>query len=152
MFDRAVRWLIDRQRWIYPLLAAMWVATGLYLGTTPKVALPTEEAQPTAPAPNPMMALSKPKKVVYEASSAGQPLTVSYLDEKGQSKIYRGPTPWQTSLSTSDFGFAAGVTALAQGSITCRILVDGKVEDEKTDTGRDPNVSCNLFAFQKLSP
>lgn len=151
MFDRLVVWLIERQRWIYPVLAVLWVAAGTYITTAPKVALPTPEVTPTTQAVS-AMSLSQPKTVMYEVSSEGRPVTVSYLDEKGQSKLFNGPAPWRTSLTTSDLAFAAGVTAISTNTVTCRITVDGKVADEKTDTGRTPSVSCNLVAFQKLDP
>ncbi|MBB4855195.1 hypothetical protein HNP40_002596 [Mycobacteroides chelonae] len=151
MFDRLVGWLIERQRWIYPVLVVLWIAAGTYITTAPKVALPTPEVIPTAQ-PVSAMSLSQPKTVTYEVSSGGQPVTVSYLDEKGQSRLFNGATPWRTSLTTSDFGFTAGVTAISADTITCRITVDGKVADENTDTGRSPSVSCNLVAFQKLDP
>ncbi|OAT70187.1 hypothetical protein AWB85_02075 [Mycobacteroides immunogenum] len=151
MFDRLVGWLIARQRWIYPVLIALWAAAGAYITTAPKVALPTAEVAPTAQAVS-AMSLSQPKTVTYEVSSGGQPVTVSYLDEKGQSKLYNGTAPWHASLTTSDFGFTAGVTAISADTVTCRITVDGKVADEKTDTSRTPSVSCNLVAFQKLGP
>ncbi|MFA4080950.1 MmpS family protein [Mycobacteroides salmoniphilum] len=151
MFDRLVVRLIARQRWIYPVLVALWIAAGTYITTAPKVALPTPEATPTAQAIS-AMSLSQPKTVSYEVSSNGQPVTVSYLDEKGQSKLFNGPAPWRTSLTTSDLGFAAGVTAISTDTVTCRITVDGTVADEKTDAGRTPSVSCNLVAFQKLEP
>ncbi|WP_078282429.1 MmpS family transport accessory protein [Mycobacteroides franklinii] len=149
MLDRVVGWLIARQRWIYPVLIALWLAAGTYITTAPKVALPTPETAPTAQ-PVSAMSLSQPKTVTYEVSSGGAPVTVSYLDEKGQSRLFNGAAPWHTSLTTSDFGFAAGVTAISTGTVTCRITVDGKVADEKTDTSRTPSVSCNLVAFQKL--
>lgn len=149
MFDRLVGRLIERQRWIYPVLAALWIAAGTYITTTPKVALPTPEITPTTQAVS-AMSLSQPKTVTYEVFSGGRPITVSYLDEKGQSKLFNGAAPWHTSLTTSDFGFTAGVTAISTDTVTCRIAVDGKVADEKTDTGHTPSVSCNLVAFQKL--
>lgn len=149
MLDRLVGWLIERQRWIYPVLIALWLAAGTYITTAPKVALPTPETAPTAQ-PVSAMSLSQPKTVTYEVSSGGAPITVSYLDEKGQSRLFNGTAPWRTSLTTSDFGFTAGVTAISTGTVTCRITVDGKVADEKTDTSRTPSVSCNLVAFQKL--
>ncbi|SKY71737.1 MmpS family transport accessory protein [Mycobacteroides abscessus] len=151
MFDRLVGWLIARQRWIYPVLVVLWAAAGTHITTAPKVALPTAEVAPTAQAVS-AMSLSQPKTVTYEVSSGGQPVTVSYLDEKGQSRLFNGPAPWHTSLTTSDFGFTAGVTAISTGTVTCRITVDGKVADEKTDVSRTPSVSCNLVAFQKLGP
>ncbi|TDZ76200.1 putative membrane protein mmpS4 [Mycobacteroides salmoniphilum] len=151
MFDRAVRWLTEHQRWVYPVLIALWIAAGTYMITSPKVALPDTAASPTA-RPASMLSLSQPKTVTYEVSSGGKPITVSYLDEKGQSKLFTGAAPWRTSVTTNDFGFAAGITALSADTVTCRITVDGKVADEKTDTGRDPSVSCNLVAFQKLEP
>lgn len=143
---------VSRGLWVYPLLVVVWLSAGVYVLTTPQMALPVHD-RPLEPA-RAALTLSSPKAVVYEVNSAsGRPITVSYLDAAGQSRLYSGASPWRTSLSTDDIAFAAGVTALSTSdTVTCRIRVDGRVADEKADTGISPSVSCNLIAFQKLSP
>jgi len=149
-----VTWLsfLRREFWVYLLLAAVWIAAVGYVLTAKEVALPVEE-KPAEPA-RAALTLPTPKKVVYEVgTTAGHPVTVSYLDGAGQSRLYSGAAPWRTGLTTDDIAFAAGVTALSTSdTITCRIKVDGQLTDEKTDSGLNPSVSCNLLAFQKLTP
>lgn len=143
---------LERGLWVYPLVMLAWFAAGTYILTAPPMALPTHET-PVEPE-RAALTLSEPKSVVYEVrSTSGRPITVSYLDAAGRSRLYTGTSPWRTSLTTNDLAFAAGVTALSTSdTVTCRIRVDGNVADEKSDTGISPSVSCNLIAFQKLSP
>ncbi|WP_234802931.1 MmpS family transport accessory protein [Mycobacteroides salmoniphilum] len=143
---------LRRELCVYPLLVAVWIAAVTYVLTAKQVALPVLET-PVEPA-RAALTLSTPKKVTYEVgTTAGHPVTVSYLDGGGQSRLYSGAAPWRTGLTTDDLAFAAGVTALSLAdTVTCRIRVDGQVADEKSDSGANPSVSCNLLAFQKLTP
>ncbi|MEY8017420.1 MmpS family transport accessory protein [Mycobacterium servetii] len=67
----------------------------------------------------------------YEAlSRSNAEITISYLDETGQTRLYIGASPWSITVKTSDIGFAAGATAVsADGPLTCRIRVDGRLAD-----------------------
>lgn len=144
--------LIRPQDWAYLMIAVLWIAAGTYVLTSKDVALPAGNKEPKQP---PLASLSlslNPKNVAYEAlAPAGQEVTVSYLDEKAKTQLFIGPAPWRSIVTTRDIGFVAGVTVLTQnGPVTCRISVDGQVIDEKTGTGENPSVSCNLVGFQKL--
>jgi Mycobacterium membrane protein len=143
--------LVERHGWVYLFLAALWLVSGTYLITCRQVALPAPSRSPT-PSGVSELSISAPKSVTYEVTSVrDRPVTVSYLDEQGQSRLYSGRAPWGTTLTTSNIGFAAGVTVLsADNTVTCRIKVDGSVTDEETDSGSHPMVSCNLLAFEKL--
>ncbi|WP_313884531.1 MmpS family transport accessory protein [Mycobacteroides sp. CBMA 271] len=142
---------VERQGWVFALIAVLWMATGTYVLGSPKLALPNRSETPK-PAVNAGFSMPKPKTVTYQVTSTGgAPVTVSYLDDAGQSRLYSGDAPWQTTVTTNDFAFAAGVTAIsANNKVTCRIDVEGEVADEKSESGSHPTVSCNLLAFRKI--
>ena len=160
--DRAVRslvsnwsgdFLVRRHGWVWVLIIGLWAAAGSYVLTQKDVAV-EHPAEPTqSPLANMALMLGKPKDITYEAlSRSNAEVTVSYLDETGQAKLYIGASPWSMTVKTSDIGFAAGVTAVSvDGPLTCRISVDGRLADEKTDAGTRPSVSCSLLAFRKAT-
>jgi hypothetical protein len=137
--------------WVYITIAALWVAAATFVTTSKDVALPSGDKEPTQP-PLPSLQASDTRTVTYEAfATAGETVTVSYLDEHGQAQRFVGPAPWQGVVTTHDIGFAAGMTTMAeQGTVSCKISVDGQILDEKTDNDANPSVSCDLLAFQKL--
>lgn len=160
--DRAVRslvsnwsgdFLVRRHGWVWVLIIGIWAAAGLYVLTQKDVAVehPAEPSQ--SPLAHMALALGKPKDITYEVLSRGNAeITVSYLDETGQARLYIGSSPWSITVKTSDIGFAAGVSAVSVGEpLTCRISVDGRLTDEKTDVGTRPSVSCSLLAFRKAT-
>jgi hypothetical protein len=144
--------LIKPQDWAYLMIAALWIAAGTYVLTSKDAALPAGNKEPKQPPLASLSFSSNPKNVTYEAfAPARQEVTISYLDEKAQTQLFVGPAPWRSIVTTRDIGFVAGMTVLTQnGPVTCRISVDGQVVDEKTGSGENPSVSCNLVGFQKL--
>jgi hypothetical protein len=146
--------VVRRHGWVYLLTVGLWVVAATYVLTAKDVALAhIPETPTTSPLVGLSLTLGQPNNITYQVlSPTNAKVTVSYLDEQGQAKLYTGPSPWSLTLKTSDIGFTAGVTALsASDSVSCRISVDGKVTDEKTGTGASASVSCNLVAFHRLS-
>ncbi|RRQ26335.1 hypothetical protein DK926_19020 [Rhodococcus sp. Eu-32] len=86
------------------------------------------------------------KQITYEVISDSPTLgNVTYFDE--DSAIQQESSvaaPWSMELTNSSTFAIVGVTAQTDGtSVTCRIVVDGEIEDEQTATGQFAVVSCN---------
>jgi len=78
-----------------------------------------------------------PKVVKYEIWGSGSYANINYLDLDAKPQRTDGAAlPWSLTLETTSP--SAAPTLLAQGdgnSITCRIIVDDEVKDERTATG-----------------
>ncbi|MCB0923977.1 MAG: MmpS family protein [Mycobacterium sp.] len=85
-----------------------------------------------------------PKVVRYEILGAGGTANINYLDLDAQpQRIDNAPLPWSLTLETTAPSAAPNIIAQGDGmSITCRILVDGEIKDERTVTGVDPLTYC----------
>jgi Mycobacterium membrane protein len=88
-----------------------------------------------------------PKQVTYEVfGPTGAVATINYLDLSANPQSIKGaPLPWSLTLTTT--APAATPILLAQGnaeSIGCRIIVDGKVKDEKSASGVDAFTFCQV--------
>ncbi|PND54576.1 hypothetical protein CRM90_27130 [Mycobacterium sp. ENV421] len=86
-----------------------------------------------------------PKTVVYEIyGPPGAVATINYLDLDAQPQIARDVTlPWSLTLTTT--APAASANIVAQGdsdTIGCRIIVNGELKDEKTNTGVNAQTFC----------
>ncbi|MCB0930594.1 MAG: transport acessory protein MmpS [Mycobacterium sp.] len=85
------------------------------------------------------------KQVTYEILgpqySSGR---VSYLDDNGKTHEAGFTTlPWSVTVTTTDPGMLANVVAQGDsGTLSCRILVNGKVVDENSAAGRDAQAFC----------
>ncbi|MDV7244462.1 MULTISPECIES: MmpS family transport accessory protein [Rhodococcus] len=86
------------------------------------------------------------KSIVYEViSDSGELNNVTWFDENSaiqqQSTV---PAPWTLTVNNPSTFVIAGVGAQTTGtSVTCRVIVDGEVEDEQTATGQYAVVNCN---------
>lgn len=88
-----------------------------------------------------------PKRVTYEVfGPAGADATINYLDlSSNPQSLKQVPLPWSLTLTTTSP--ATSPILLAQGNaeaIGCRIIVDGKVKDEKTADGVDAFTFCQV--------
>ena len=88
-----------------------------------------------------------PKQVTYEVfGPAGADATINYLDLSSNPQSLRQvPLPWSLTLSTTSPAITP--ILLAQGNaetIGCRIIVDGKVKDEKSADGVDAFTFCQV--------
>jgi hypothetical protein len=86
-----------------------------------------------------------PKVVEYEIDGpAGGTADVNYLDLEGKPQRLDGAAlPWTIRLETTEPSAMAQV--VAQGNtdtLTCRILVDGELKEERTMTGVNVQTYC----------
>ncbi|MEV6341335.1 MmpS family transport accessory protein [Nocardia vinacea] len=88
----------------------------------------------------------KGKTVVYEIVSDSDGLnSVTYFDENSELQQETSATaPWSKTVTNNSTFAVIGLGAQTKGtSVTCRIIVDGKVKDEKTSTGKYAVVNCS---------
>lgn len=85
-----------------------------------------------------------PKVVSYEVFGSGGSANINYLDlDAKPQRIDGAALPWSLTLETNAPSAAPNLIVQGTGSsITCRILVNGKVKDERTATGVDPLTYC----------
>jgi len=88
-----------------------------------------------------------PKVVEYEIYGSGGSADVNYLDLEGKPQRVDGAAlPWTIRLETTEPSALAQVVAQGAGSnLTCRILVDGELRQERTVDG----VSAQTFCIEK---
>lgn len=89
---------------------------------------------------------SKGKTIQYEVISDSASLnSVTWFDENSSiQQKQNASTPWSLTVENPSTVVIAGVGAQTTGtSVTCRVIVDGKVKDEQTATGKYAVVNCN---------
>jgi hypothetical protein len=83
-----------------------------------------------------------PTKVTYQLSgSAPVADYVSYQVEYGQQQQAHVPLPWKTDFTVLGSRVFV-ISAQGAGSITCTILVDGKVVNQATANGTPARTVC----------
>ena len=87
-----------------------------------------------------------PKVVRYEIFGTGSYANINYLDLDAKPQRSDGAAlPWSLTLDTTAPSAAPNIIAQGDGgSITCRIIVDDVVKDERTVTGVNPLTYCFL--------
>lgn len=107
-----------------------------------------------APAPAPAAAIPplvaeaktvEGKAIQYEIiSDSGSLNSVTWFDENSAIQQEQNTSaPWSLSIDNPSTFVIAGVGAQTTGtSVTCRVIVDGEVEDEQTATGQYAVVNC----------
>ncbi|ABL03403.1 MULTISPECIES: MmpS family protein [Mycobacterium] len=85
-----------------------------------------------------------PKVVKYEISGSGSYANINYLDLDAKPQRIDGASlPWSLTLQTTAPSAAPNILAQGNGSsISCRIIVDDVVKDERTATGVDALTYC----------
>lgn len=85
-----------------------------------------------------------PKVVRYEVFGSGSAANINYLDlDAKPQRVDAAAIPWSLTLETTAPSAAPNILAQSDGtSITCRILVDGEVKDERTATGMNALTYC----------
>lgn len=83
-----------------------------------------------------------PTKVTYQLSGS-TPIAdyVSYQVESGQMQQTHVTLPWKTDFTVVGNRVLV-ISAQGPGSITCKILVDGKVVNQATATGAPARTVC----------
>jgi hypothetical protein len=89
----------------------------------------------------------EPKVVEYEIFGLGGTADVNYIDLEGKPQRVDGAAlPWRVRLETTNPSAMAQVVAQGEGSsLTCRIIVDGELKEERTVDG----VSAQTFCIDK---
>jgi len=82
-------------------------------------------------------------EVRYEVSgSSGVAELISYQTDSGQQRAVNARLPWSATF-TSFGGQVFVLSAQAQGSVTCRIIIDGNVVKEATANGAPAHTVCS---------
>ncbi len=79
--------------------------------------------------------------VRYEISGPGVAETINYQLVSGQKHEVNVKLPWSTEF-TSFGGQVFVLSAQAQGTVTCKILVDGNTVSDNTATGAPGRTVC----------
>ena len=87
-----------------------------------------------------------PKVVRYEVFGSGASANINYLDlDARPQRVDAAALPWSLTLETTAPSAAPNIVAQGDGtSITCRIVVDDVIKDERTATGVEPLTFCFL--------
>lgn len=85
-----------------------------------------------------------PKVVTYEVFGSGSTGVINYVDLDGiPQRVENAALPWSLTLSTTVPAVSANILAQSDGDdVTCRILVDGELEEENTATGVNAQTVC----------
>jgi Mycobacterium membrane protein len=85
-----------------------------------------------------------PKVVTYEIFGTGSYADINYLDlDAKHQRVDGAALPWSLTLSTTAPAASPNIVAQGDGSsITCRIIVDDEVKDERTSTGVNAQTFC----------
>jgi Mycobacterium membrane protein len=86
-----------------------------------------------------------PKQVVLEVFGApGTVATINYLDINAHpQQVLDATLPWSLTMTTTQPGVFANLVAQGDGnSISCRIIINGAVKDEKTVNEVNAYTSC----------
>lgn len=88
-----------------------------------------------------------PTVVTYEIFGTGSYADINYLDlDAHPQRVDGAALPWSLTLQTTAASAAPNIVAQGDGeSITCRVIVDDEVKDERTSTG----VNAQTFCFVK---
>lgn len=111
--------------------ASILIATGTAFGATYGVA----HADPFLP-PGAF------PQVHYEVTGTGMAEYISYQTQHGQQRAVNVPLPWSTDFQ----GFGGQVYVLSaqgQGTIACKIVVDGNVVNDAHSTGTPGHTMCS---------
>lgn len=89
-----------------------------------------------------------PKVVTYEVFGTGSTATVNYADLDGKpQRTGEVSLPWSLTLETTLPSVMPNIMAQRDGqSISCRVIVDGEVKDERTAEGMNAATYCLVKA------
>lgn len=89
------------------------------------------------------------KRVTYEVyGPSGATGSLNYLDENAQPRqVEFTSLPWSLTVSTTTPAVMASLVAQGDSnSVGCRITINGQVEDDRSASGRDAQISCLVKA------
>lgn len=131
-----------KNAWVYVVVVAVVAATAAFIVHTRLREIPDLAIGHSPPAP----VLGKPREraIDYEVDGPpGTPITVSYLDEHGNSRDDTAVLPWRLRLHTRKLTLPTGVIAQADAAgVACRIRIDGQLRDQHSSTDAFSVVNC----------
>ena len=80
-------------------------------------------------------------QIRYEVSGPGVAEFISYQTNNGQQRAVNAKLPWSTQF-TGFGGQVFVISAQGQGSISCRILIDGRSVKDATASGSPARTVC----------
>jgi hypothetical protein len=88
-----------------------------------------------------------PKHITYEVTApSGGKVSVNYLDQDGQPHLVdNAPLPWSYTVVTTLPSMSANIVAQgdrAMHQLRCRVIVDGKVRDDRSIDEYQPFIYC----------
>lgn len=85
-----------------------------------------------------------PKIVRYEITGNGSYTDINYLDVDAHPQRVDGAAlPWSLTLETTSPSVSPHIVAQSDGSsITCHLIVDGELKDERTSNGINAQTFC----------
>ncbi|KKC05697.1 hypothetical protein AWC17_25240 [Mycobacterium nebraskense] len=88
------------------------------------------------------------KRVTYEVFGPAATAKIAYLDPDARvQRLENIPLPWSQTVTTTLTSVTVNLLAQSNGSeIGCRILVNGKTEDERSETGPKALTFCQVNA------
>ncbi|MDX6502416.1 MAG: hypothetical protein QOG23_5680 [Blastocatellia bacterium] len=92
--------------------------------------------------------LFDPKRVTYEVFGPATTAKIAYLDPDARvQRLENIPLPWSQTVATTLTSVTVNLLAQSTGSVIgCRILVNGKTEDERSETGPKALTFCQVNA------
>lgn len=88
------------------------------------------------------------KRVTYEVFGPATTAKIAYLDPDARvHRLEDIPLPWSQTVTTTLTSVTVNLLAQSNGSeIGCRIMVNGKTEDERSETGPKALTFCQVNA------
>lgn len=85
--------------------------------------------------------------VVYTVEGTTRKGSIDYNTPSGQEQVISTHLPWSTTFETKDGDavFVSGQTAPGTGTITCTIIVDGKLVKRGKSNGAYAAVTCDAL-------
>lgn len=92
--------------------------------------------------------LFDPKRVTYEVFGPAATAKIAYLDPDARvQRLENIPLPWSQTVTTTLTSVTVNLLAQSGGGeIGCRILVNGKTQDERSETGPKALTFCQVNA------
>lgn len=133
-----------RKRWVSITVVLVLTAAGLFIASLRLSHIPDLAiGHSNRPA---SLAESREKLISYELQGpVGASTTVSYLDESGFAQEATASLPWTLQMRTRSLAAATGVVAQSEAAgLTCRILIDGAVRDQRRSETQPSAVNCQV--------
>lgn len=135
-----------KRAWL-PVLMVVAVAVGVLSVSNLRTVFGSQGATVT-PVDTDTAEKFNPKVVVYEVFGPGPTAVINYVDLDGlPQRTGEVSLPWSLRLETTIPSVMPNILAQSDGqTITCRVIVDDEVKDERTAQGVNPATYCLVKA------